>query len=257
MRESKFSWQMSEELEGLAQEVEEFDISSNILTNTEIVSDSKDKTSNLEQDIGKAKEIIRDLEKIASKSNNKDTVTDDIESLIYNLKQLFAEQSRKDIYLGKAQPPPSSSTDEQVKTFASLEQKDFSKRFDEIIRDFKKSIRRAHCCLNQLERDELVNLIIQLRSDLFLNDPSIPPAHDISHEDDQTQNKQNGNEIQQHLPEQPNEHDQSLKPIIADRQAPTLVLEQTQYRSPVADRVVQVVLGIMLTWTLITIVRNQ
>ncbi|UJR12044.1 hypothetical protein I4U23_016222 [Adineta vaga] len=256
--------QLSKELEESIEEVEQFSATSNDSTDNEAVSDFKNKTSNLQEDIEEAKKILGKVDTTASKSNNDGTKHDDdstdrelvnniiidgVINLTYDLNQVLVEESTDELIdFGQSQQLPSFSTGEQFKPAASAESVVFSKRFDEIIRDYKKSIKKAHCRLNELERDELVRLIIRLRCDLFNNDPSIPLAYEITDEDEKTQKEQNPIEILHHSNEHSNEHSMEVS---------TPIVEQAQQTSPVADRIVQAVLGLMLCWTLITFTQNN
>jgi hypothetical protein len=143
------------------------------------------------------------------------------------------------------------------KPFVSLKQMVSSERFDEIIGNYKKSIEKVHYRLDELERDELVTIVMHLRSDLFATDPSNLPSYAITDGDGETQKEENRDKILRYLLQQSDAHDKLLKEIIAGMQPPPPVVKPAQQRSSIADRVVHVVLGVMLSWTLITLIRNQ
>jgi hypothetical protein len=121
------------------------------------------------------------------------------------------------------------------------------------------SIGKSKCSLKQLERDELAKLILRLRRDLFMADPSIPSSMDITDNDDdgnETQKEENQNESFQKLIEQSNTHGIILHRI-ADQLEAGAVVPQEQLSCDPFHSGFKVLFGVILLWTLIELVQKQ
>ncbi len=122
-----------------------------------------------------------------------------------------------------------------------------SRRFDTIIRQYKQSIKKKRQHLNRLKRNELSDLIIKLRQELFTETSQVLTDSERSDEEDEKQN--NDAQFLQHLLNRSLEQNDLLLSLV-DRLTTPQPMERNTPQNLNMDGIVKVILAIMLLWTL-------
>ena len=138
--------------------------------------------------------------------------------------------------------PPKSSTSTMTNDVNS-------RRFDAIIREYKRSIQKRHYHLNKLKRNELSDLIIKLRHELFSETSQVLTDGERSEEDDDKQiNHTDDQFLQQLLTRSLDQNDILLR--LVDRLTTPQPIEPNPSRNLDLDGIIKVILAIMLLYTL-------
>ncbi len=122
-----------------------------------------------------------------------------------------------------------------------------SRRFDAIIHQYKQSIKKKRQHLNRLKRNELSDLIIKLRQELFTETSQVLTDSERSDEEDEKQN--NDTQFLQHLLNRSLEQNDLLLSLV-DRLTTPQPMERNTPQNLNMDGIVKVILAIMLLWTL-------
>lgn len=124
-----------------------------------------------------------------------------------------------------------------------------SRRFDAIIREYKRSIQKRHYHINKLKRNELSDLIVKLRQELFSETSQILPDGERSEEEDDKQTNHTDDQfLQQLLTRSLDQNDVLLR--LVDRLTTPQPIEPNPSRNLDLDGIIKVILAIMLLYTL-------
>jgi hypothetical protein len=123
-----------------------------------------------------------------------------------------------------------------------------SRRFDAIIREYKKSIKKKRPNLNKLQRNELSDLIIKLRQELFTETSQVLSDSERSDEEDEKQNNTDDQFLQQLLTRSLDQNELLLR--LVDRLTTPQPVEQNNSHNIDLDAIIKVILAIMLLYTL-------
>lgn len=122
-----------------------------------------------------------------------------------------------------------------------------SRRFDAIIREYKRSIKKQRHNLKQLRRNELSDLIVKLRQELFTETSQVLSDGERSDEEDEKQTHTNEQFMQQLLTRSIEQNDILLR--LVDRLTTPQPSEPTNSHLDL-DGIIKVILAIMLLYTL-------
>jgi hypothetical protein len=123
-----------------------------------------------------------------------------------------------------------------------------SRRFDAIIREYKQSIKKKRRHLNRLKRNELSELILKIRQELFTETSQVLLTDgERSDEDDEKQN--NDDQFLQQLLSRSLDQNELLLRLV-DRLTTPQPAEQNNSHNLDLDGIVKVILAIMLLYTL-------
>jgi len=123
-----------------------------------------------------------------------------------------------------------------------------SRRFDAIIREYKQSIKKKRRHLNRLKRNELSELILKIRQELFTETSQVLLTDgERSDEDDEKQN--NDDQFLQQLLSRSLDQNELLLRLV-DRLTTPQPVEQNNSHNLDLDGIVKVILAIMLLYTL-------
>jgi len=125
-----------------------------------------------------------------------------------------------------------------------------SRRFDAIIREYKRSINKKPHHVDQLKRNELSDMIVKLRQELFTETSQVLSDGERSDEEDEKQNNNNNNDnqfLQQLLTRSLEQNDVLLR--LVDRLTTPQPSEPPNSHIDL-DGIIKVILAIMLLYTL-------
>jgi len=123
-----------------------------------------------------------------------------------------------------------------------------SRRFDAIIREYKRSIKKQPHHVDQLKRNELSDMIIKLRQELFTETSQVLSDGERSDEEDEKQNNNDNQFLQQLLTRSLEQNDVLLR--LVDRLTTPQPVEQNNSHNLDLDGIIKVILAIMLLYTL-------
>jgi len=123
-----------------------------------------------------------------------------------------------------------------------------SRRFDAIIREYKRSIKKKPHHVNQLKRNELSDMIIKLRQELFTETSQVLSDGERSDEEDEKQNNNDNQFLQQLLTRSLEQNDVLLR--LVDRLTTPQPVQQNNSHNLDLDGIIKVILAIMLLYTL-------
>ena len=123
-----------------------------------------------------------------------------------------------------------------------------SRRFDAIIREYKRSINKKREHLNKLKRNELSDLIIKLRQELFTDTSQALTDSERSDEEDEKQTHTDDQFLQQLLTRSLDQNELLLR--LVDRLTTPQPVEPTNSHHLDLDGIIKVILAIMLLYTL-------
>ena len=124
-----------------------------------------------------------------------------------------------------------------------------SRRFDAIIREYKRSIKKHRHDLNQLKRNELSDLIVKLRQELFTETSHALTEEERSDEEDNKQIMNTDDQLLQHLLTRSLDQNDVLLRLV-DRLTTPQPVESNSSRNLDLDGIIKVILAIMLLYTL-------
>jgi len=122
-----------------------------------------------------------------------------------------------------------------------------SRRFDAIIREYKRSIKKKRHHLNRLKRNELSDLIQKLRQELFTETSQVLTDSEKSDEEDSKQH--HDQQFMQQLLNRSLEQNDLLLTLV-DRLTTPQPMENNHSRNLDMDGIIKVILAVMLLWTL-------
>ena len=142
------------------------------------------------------------------------------------------------------------STQETSTSTSTLTNDVNSRRFDAIIREYKREIKKRDHHLNKLKRNELSDLIVKLRQELFTETSQVLSDGDRSEEEDekQTNNSTDDQFLQQLLTRSLDQNEVLLR--LVDRLTTPQPTEPNPSRNLDLDGIIKVILAIMLLYTL-------
>lgn len=121
-----------------------------------------------------------------------------------------------------------------------------SRRFDAIIREYKHSIKK-NCELSSLKRNELSDLIVKLRQELFSDASQVLPESDRS--DEEEEKPRNDSQVLEQLLNRSLDHNEILLRLVDRLTTPQP--EQTNNANNLdVNGIIKVIIAIMLLWTL-------
>jgi hypothetical protein len=123
-----------------------------------------------------------------------------------------------------------------------------SRRFDAIIREYKHSIKKKRHPLNQLKRNELSDLIVKLRQELFTETSQVLSDGERSDEDDEKPTRIDDQFFQQLLSRSQDQNELLL--ILVDRLTTPQPVEQPNVPNLDLNGIIKVIVAIMLLYTL-------
>jgi len=124
-----------------------------------------------------------------------------------------------------------------------------SRRFDSIIREYKQSIKMKRQNVNQLKRNELSDLIVKLRQELFTETSQVLSDGERSDEEDEKQTTHTDEQFLQQMLTRSLDQNEFLLRLV-DRLTTPQPVEQNHSRNLDLDGIVKVILAIMLLYTL-------
>ena len=122
-----------------------------------------------------------------------------------------------------------------------------SHRFDAIIREYKSSIKKKRQHLNRLKRNELSDLIIKLRQELFTE--TSQALSDTERSDEEDEKKTNDDQFLQQLLTRSLDQNEILLGLV-DRLTTPQPTERNNPPNIDMDGIIKVIIAIMLLWTL-------
>ena len=123
-----------------------------------------------------------------------------------------------------------------------------SRRFDTIIREYKRSINKKCQHLNKLKRNELADLIVKLRQELFNETSQILTDSERSDDEDEKKLTTDDQFLQQLLHRSLDQNDLLL--TLVDRLTTPQPVQPTNSRNLDLDGIIKVIFAIMLLYTL-------
>lgn len=123
-----------------------------------------------------------------------------------------------------------------------------SRRFDTIIREYKRSINKKCQHLNKLKRNELADLIVKLRQELFNETSQILTDSERSDDEDEKKLTTDDQFLQQLLNRSLDQNDLLL--TLVDRLTTPQPVQPTNSRNLDLDGIIKVIFAIMLLYTL-------
>ena len=114
-----------------------------------------------------------------------------------------------------------------------------SRRFDDIIGEYKRCVKKKRHQISRLKRSELSDLIVKLRQELFT---------DSEKSDDETELKTDQQFLQELLRRSLDQNEALL--TLVDRLTTPQPMQQPNVRRLDMDGVIKVILAVMLLWTL-------
>jgi hypothetical protein len=123
-----------------------------------------------------------------------------------------------------------------------------SRRFDAIIREYKRSIKKKRHHLNRLKRTELSDLIVKLRHELFTETSQALSDSERSDEEDEKKHNNDDQFLQQLLSRSLDQNEVLMN--LVDRLTTPQPMEQNSTPNLDMDGIIKVILAIMLLWTL-------
>ena len=124
-----------------------------------------------------------------------------------------------------------------------------SRRFDAIIREYKRSIKKKRHHFNKFKRNELSDLIVKLRHELFTETSQVLTDGERSDEEDEKQTNNNDDQFLQQLLTRSLDQNEVLLRLV-DRLTTPQPVEQNTSHNLDLDGIVKVILAIMLLYTL-------
>lgn len=124
-----------------------------------------------------------------------------------------------------------------------------SRRFDAIIREYKRSIKKRNHQLSKLKRSELSDLIVKLRQELFTETTQVLTDGDRSEEEDEKQTNTTDDLFLQQLLTRSLDQNEVLLRLV-DRLTTPQPTEPNPSRNLDLDGIIKVILAIMLLYTL-------
>ena len=153
-------------------------------------------------------------------------------------------------------PMKLASMSTQHSTKSTLTSDINSRRFDAIIHEYKESIKKKRHHLNHLKRNELSDLILKLRQELFTETSHALTDSENSDEDDKKQHNNNDEQFLQQLLTRSLEQNDLLLSLV-DRLTTPQPMEQNNSHNLNMDGIIKVILAIMLLWALSIISQKQ
>lgn len=141
--------------------------------------------------------------------------------------------------MAAAAPPPSATS--------TLSHDMNSRRFDAIIREYKQSIQKKRHHLNRLKRNELSDLIMKLRQELFSESSQV--LSDSERSDDEEEKPKSDDQFLQQLLHRSLDQNEVLLRLV-DRLTTPQPMEQTSRQRLDMDGIIKVIFAVMLLWTL-------
>ncbi|CAF1447334.1 unnamed protein product [Rotaria sordida] len=129
-----------------------------------------------------------------------------------------------------------------------------SRRFDDIIREYKQSIKKKRHQLTRLKRNELSDLIVKLRQELFTETSQVLTDSDRSDEEDEKQHNDN-HLLEQLLGRTLDQNDLLLR--LVDRLTTPQPTQQNNTHNLDINAIFKVILAIMLLWALHLLYRKE
>ncbi|CAF1065143.1 unnamed protein product [Rotaria sordida] len=129
-----------------------------------------------------------------------------------------------------------------------------SRRFDDIIREYKQSIKKKRHQLTRLKRNELSDLIVKLRQELFTETSQVLTDSDRSDEEDEKQHNDN-HLLEQLLGRTLDQNDLLLR--LVDRLTTPQPTQQNNTHHLDINAIFKVILAIMLLWALHLLYRKE
>lgn len=123
-----------------------------------------------------------------------------------------------------------------------------SRRFDTIIRQYKQSINKKRQDLNKLQRNELSDLILKLRQELFTETSQILTDSERSDDEDEKKN-QTDDQFLQHLLSRSLDQNELLLRLV-DRLTTPQPAQPANAPNLDIDGIIKVIIAIMLLYTL-------
>jgi hypothetical protein len=136
-------------------------------------------------------------------------------------------------------PPPSATS--------TLSHDMNSRRFDAIIREYKQSIQKTRHQLNRLKRNELSDLIMKLRQELFSETSQVLSDNERSDDEDEKP-KSDDQFLQELLHRSLDQNDLLLR--LVDRLTTPQPMESNSRQRLDMDGIIKVIFAVMLLWTL-------
>jgi hypothetical protein len=131
-----------------------------------------------------------------------------------------------------------------------------SRRFDAIIHEYKESIKKKRHHLNRLKRNELSDLILKLRQELFTETSQTLTDSENSDEEDKKQHNNNDQQFLQQVLTRSLEQNDLLLSLV-DRLTTPQPMEQNNSHNLNVDGIIKVILAIMLLWALSILNQKQ
>ncbi|CAF1291888.1 unnamed protein product [Rotaria sp. Silwood1] len=122
-----------------------------------------------------------------------------------------------------------------------------SRRFDAIIHEYKQSIKKKRHQLNRLKRNELSDLIVKLRQELFTETSQVLSDSDRS--DDEDDKQHNDNQILEQLLSRTLDQNDFLLRLV-DRLTTPQPAEQNNTHNLDVNAILKVILAVMILWAL-------
>lgn len=123
-----------------------------------------------------------------------------------------------------------------------------SHRFDTIIREYKRSINKKRQNLNKLKRNELTDLIVKLRQELFSETSQILTDSDRSDDEDEKKTATDEEFLQQVLNRSLEQNELLLR--LVDRLTTPQPVQPTSSHNLDLDGIIKVIIAIMILYTL-------
>ena len=124
-----------------------------------------------------------------------------------------------------------------------------SRRFDAIIREYKRSVKTKRPPVNKLKRNELSDLIVKLRQELFTESSQVLTDGERSDEEDEKQIAQTDDQYLQQLLARSLDQNEILLRLV-DRLTTPQPVEAHHPRNLDLDGIIKVIIAIMLLYTL-------
>ncbi len=124
-----------------------------------------------------------------------------------------------------------------------------SRRFDAIIREYKRSVKTNCQHVNQLKRNELSDLIVKLRQELFTETSQVLSDGERSDEEDEKQVARTDDQYLQHLLARSLDQNELLLRLV-DRLTTPPPVASHHVRNLDLDGIIKVIIAIMLLYTL-------
>jgi hypothetical protein len=129
-----------------------------------------------------------------------------------------------------------------------------SRRFDAIIREYKRSIKKKRHHLNRLKRNELSDLVLKLRHELFTEASHTLTDSEKSDEEDEKQT--NNEQFMEHLLNRSLEQNDLLLTLVDRLTTPEPTGRNNSHNLDM-DGIIKVILAVMLLWTLSVLCQKE